>query len=116
MSFTDTDRSLFNVVVVSNVPCAGEPYRHSEVANVQPLEWSRAVKWLQGILEGVGRYWLDEKFTDAYIEPADCPRPWSPDTLAAFNRVCGYTETPGREGVHVELFQQAADRLMGRVS
>lgn len=117
MPFSDTDRGLFNVVVISNVPSSSGSFRHSQVANAQPLEWMRAVRWLQGILEGVGRYWMDEKYVDCYIEPINCPRPWSPEILAAFNRVQGgYVEQPGREGVHVEYFQAAADKLMGRVS
>lgn len=44
MPFNDTDRGLYNIVLVTNPPCGGEPYRYSEIVNHQPEEWARAVK------------------------------------------------------------------------
>jgi len=82
----DVTKQLFNVVVVWHSPCAGEPRRESKIANTSPLTWGMARKWSHSLLHGVGKAWPESKFVDAYIEPATCPRPWTPEIQAAFDR------------------------------
>lgn len=82
----DTTTELYNVVVVRQTPCAGVPKRDSFQGNYEPLEWPQACKWCRDILKGIGREWNESKFVDVYIELASCPRPWTPEILAAFNR------------------------------
>ena len=73
--YTDSD-GPFNIVIVTEPPCAGEKFRHSEVCNHRPEDFARASQWVHGLMRMIGQDKpTASHIVDAYIEPATCRRP-----------------------------------------
>ena len=93
-TYTDVENQQWNVVIVSEFPVGDEKKRHSEIANHQPMEWSRACQWVNGIMTGIGKDWKVTRFVDIYIEPVGCRRPMSQQIKAALDNNLSWNEPP----------------------
>lgn len=115
MTQFDNTEGLFHVYVVPSIPAGSGEAPRRERATGCPVSWARACQWVRSIMTKIGQ---DESkwFTDCWIEPAACPRPWTHEIRSAFDREqlrCSTRSELAGERYHVDQLHAELSRTRG---